>query len=285
MSGYGLMPLLCEAELGVEMLYEKKKEKSKTYMVMVCVEVLLLLIVIFELLYFYVDYPGGFWNMKAVDIANVIAQVATAGAFYLGFHQYHRNKRIERQAVLVAECKALIVQMIGVIKELKGELDTDFENIKYCSIKLGSLGSDFQEFFSELDENVNKGVVRMHWQNMYFGEFIYAMQKLKLKPAIDRCGIQPKDYLSALGGAHAKFKHEGVMGVFKEYSISLAVLSDARMFSARERFGFSDIHLLNTFFFEGKYVNDYMYGSLSRLDARTRAPLIAAIRDACKFDM
>lgn len=267
------------------MLYEKKKDKSTKYMVIVFVEVLLLFILISELLYLYVEFPVGFWSMKAVDIANVIAQIATAGAFYLGFHQYHRNKKVERQAVLVAECKALIVKMVGVIKELKGGLDTDFENIKYCSIKLGSLGSDFQEFFVELDENVNKGVVRMHWQNMYFSEFVYAMQKLELGPAIDRCGIRSESYLSALSGAYAKVRHEGVMDIFESYSISLAVLGDNRMVGVRENFGFSDIYLLVTFFFEGKYVNDYMYGSMSRLDIRTRAPLIAAIKDACKFDM
>ena len=267
------------------MLYEKKKEKSKKYIVMVCLEVLFLLILISELLYFYVGFPDGFWSMKAVDIANVIAQVATAGAFYLGFHQYHRNKRIERQAVLVAECKALIVKMIAVIKELKGGLDTDFENIKYCSIKLGGLGSDFQEFFVELDENVNKGVVRMHWQNMYFSEFVYAMQKLELGAAIGRCDIRQDYYLLALNNAHVKVSDAGVMEVFERYFIFLEVLSDIRMSDVRERFGFADIYLLVTFFFEGKYVGDYMYGSLSKLDVRTRAPLIAAIKDACKFDM
>ncbi|WP_065882277.1 hypothetical protein [Pseudomonas sp. 24 E 1] len=267
------------------MLYEKKKEKSYKFIVMVLVKVLLVFLLVSELLYLYVDFPVGFWGMKAVDIANVIAQIATAGAFYLGFHQYHRNKRVERQAVLVAECKALIVKMVEVIKELRGGVDTDFENIKYCSIKLGGLGSDFQEFFVELDENVNKGVVRMHWQNMYFGEFVYAMQKLELRPAIDRCGIQSASYLSALGGAYAKVRHQSVMDVFERYSIFLTVLSDTRMTDVREKFSFSDIYLLVTFFFEGKYVNDYMYGSMSRLDIRTRAPLVAAIKDACKFDM
>ncbi|WP_330565256.1 hypothetical protein [Pseudomonas yamanorum] len=267
------------------MLYEKKKEKSKKYIVMVCVEVSLLLILISELFYFYVDFPVGFWSMKAVDIANVTAQVATAGAFYLGFHQYHRNKRVERQAVLVAECKTLIVKMIAVIKELKVGLDTDFENIKYCSIKLGSLGSDFQEFFVELDENVNKGVVRMHWQNMYLSEFVYAMQKLEMGPAIGRCNIRQDHYLIALNNAHVKVSDAGVMDVFERYSIILEVLGDIRMSDVREKFNFSDFYLLVTFFFEGRYVGDYMYGSLSRLDIRARAPLIAAIKDACKFDM
>lgn len=267
------------------MLYEKKKEKSKKYMVMVYVEALLLIVLMSELVYFYIDFSSGFWSMKAVDIANVIAQFATAGAFYLGFHQYHRNKRIERQSVLVSECKALIVKMVAVIKELKGGLDTDFENIKYCSIKLGSLGSDFQEFFSELDEDVNKGVVRMHWQDMYFSEFVYAMQRLELGPAIGRCNIRENYYLQALNGAHVKVSDAGIMPIFKRYFIYLEVISNDLMTDIREKFGFSDIFLLVTFFFEGKYVGDYMYGSMSKLDIRTRAPLVAAIKDACKFDM
>lgn len=267
------------------MLYERKKEKSKKFVAMVCVEMLLLVILISELLYFYADFSSKFWEMKAVDIANVIAQLATAGAFYLGFHQYHRNKRVERQAVLVAECKALILKMIEVIKELKGGLDTDFDNIRYCSIKLGGLGSDFQEFFAELDENVNKGVVRMHWQSMYFGEFIYAMQRLEPGPAIGRCNIRQDYYLSALNAAHKKVVEDDVMEVFERYALFFNVLSDERMRAVRELFSFADIYLLVTFFFEGKYVGDYMYGSMSKLDMRTRAPLVAAIKDACKFDM
>lgn len=265
------------------MLYEKKKVKSKKYITMVCVEILLLCMLIMQLFYFYVDFPKDFWSMKAVDIANVIAQIATASAFYLGFHQYHRNKRVERQAVLVAECKALIVQMIVVIKELKGGLETDFENIKHCSIKLGNLGSDFQEFFVELDENVNKGVVRMHWQNMFFNELLKAMEQLDLSAATDKTNIRPESYLFALATAKVKIKHGPVCESLERYFIHLYVLQSDLMKTVRDGFEFSDLYLFILYFFEGEYSEDYMYGALSKLDVRTRAPLIAAINDVCQF--
>lgn len=266
------------------MLYEKKKQRPKEFIPLLCCFIFLVFFLIWEIIYLYVDTSTKFWDIKFIDLASIVAQLATAGAFYLGFHQYHRSKRVERQAILVAECKAVIVKMITVIKELKVGDETSFENIKHCCVRLGGLGSDFQELFNELDEDVNKGVVRMHWQSMYFNEFVYVIRKLELGPAIRRTTILQVDYLYSLGMANDRVKQAGVHEALTKYSVFLEVLRSENMKRARESFEFSDLYMFVVYFFMGKYTDDYMYGSLSKLDMQARAPLIAAIKDACEFE-
>lgn len=266
------------------MLYEKKKQRPKEFMPLLCVEIFLLLFIVWEFYYFYIDKTSEFWSLKFVDVANIFAQLATAGAFYLGFHQYHRNKRVERQAILIAECKAVIVKISGVIKEFGVDEDTSFENIKHCCVRLGGLGSDFQELFSELDENVSKGVVRMHWQSMYFNEFVYVVSKLQLGAAIKRTNIPHTHYLLSLGMANDKVKGSGVSKRLAKYCVFFEVLNSENMKRVREGFDFSDLYMFVVYFFEGKYTDDYMYGAASKLDLKYRAPLVAAIKDACQFD-
>lgn len=267
------------------MIYEKKDGKAGDKRMDTCLMMLLGGILVLELIYVCIDFSSGFWSMKFVDVANVIAQLATAGAFYLGFHQYHRNKKVERQTVLVAECKAVIVKMVLAVRDFKVEDKTNFENIKACCIRLGNLASDFNILFESVDEGVHKAVVRMHWQDMYFNDFILVMSKLELGAAFEGTSYPGSYYLSSLNKARQKAKQDNVMEVFIKYFVFKEILSDDRFEGIRAKFDFSDLFQFVDFFFESEYTNDYMYGSLSRLDMRTRAPLIAAIQHACKLDV
>lgn len=265
------------------MLYEKKKQRAKEFVPLVCVEIVLVALLVWEVFYYYIDTSKAFWDMKFIDVANIVAQLATAGAFGLGFYQYYRSKRVERQLVLVAECKAIILKMVEVVKDFDVGPETSIKNIKSCSITLGSLGSDFNELFVGLDESINKGVVRMYWQNMFFNELLRTMEKLDLAEATAKTNVRPESYLFALAQAKVKIKHGPVDKSLEEYFTYLYVLQSVLMSAVRESFEFSDVYFFVLYFFEGEYTEDYMYGALSQLDVRTRAPLIAAINDACEF--
>lgn len=266
------------------MIYEKKKQVNGKYMPAI---VLLVCIFVFELLYIYADFSKEFWGLKFVDLANIVAQFATAGAFYLGFHQYHRNKKVERQSVIVSECKSLIVKMVAAGKEFSVGENTEFSNIKKCCIKLGNLGSDFNVLFSALDEGIHKAIVRMHWQEMYFNELQPAMTALQLGPAVRACKSAENYYLVALNNAREKLSRESILEVFEDYFIYNEILSDTRIQSQIERFkfGFADMFLFLIFFFESKYTDDYMHGNMAQLDIRARSPLIAALKACYKIDV
>lgn len=265
------------------MLYEKKKQRPKEFIPLMCIEIVLVVFLVWEIFHYYIDTSKAFWEIKFVDVANIVAQIATAGAFGLGFYQYYRSKKIDRQLVLVAECKAIIVGMVSVIKNFDVGSETNMKNIKSCCIKLGSLGSDFNELFIGLDESVNKGVVRMHWQNMYFNELLNVMEQLSLSAVTDKLNVRPENYIFALSQAKVRIGQERVVESMEKYFTHLYVLESGLMSGVRKSFKASDFSLFALYFFEGEYTEDYMYGSLSRLDIRTRAPLIAAIKEACGF--
>lgn len=265
------------------MLYEKKKQRAKEFVPLVCVEIVLVLFLVWEIFHYHIDTSKAFWDIKFVDVANIVAQLATAGAFGLGFYQFYRSKRDERQLVLVAECKAIILKMVEVIKSFDVGPETGIKNIKSCCVTLGGLGSDFSELFVGLDESVNKGVVRMHWQNMFFNELLKTMEQLDLTAATDKTNVSSEHYLFALAAAVVKIKHGPENECLEKYFKYLYTLQSDLMKVVRDAFEFSDFYLFILYFFEGDYTEDYMYGALSQLDVRTRAPLIAAINDACKF--
>lgn len=265
------------------MIYEKKKIKSGKDNILFGAAILLCAVLCFELIYLWFGFSDKFWEMKFVDVANVIAQFATAGAFYLGFHQYQRNKNNERQAVLVSGCEDVIANIISATKEFKVGDDTDFENIKYCIIKLGNLGSDFNVLFGSVDEGVHKALLRIRWQAMHFNELQYVMRRLNLESAVEKCSILPSNYTSALYRATKKADENNVLEVFREYYVFKEVLSEESFKVVRSKFEFQDMFFFLIFYFDSKYTDDYMYGVVSRLDVRGRAPLIGALKDACEI--
>jgi hypothetical protein len=265
------------------MIYEKKKVSSGRFLYLVVLPVCFL---VGELIYLYANFSSDFWNVKFVDVANIIAQFATAGAFYLGFHQYHRTKKVERQAAIISECNSLIMKMAAVSKEFDVGEKTNFPNVKRSCIKLGNLASDFDVLFTALNEGVQKAIVRMHWQEMYFNELQHVMQSLELSAALSISGENRPRYHVALAYANEKAKDGGVSDELKRYFIFREVLSSYIKAEIVDfKFEFSDLYMFFLFFFESDFTNEYMYGSLSRLDARVKSPLIAAIKDSFGVDM
>jgi hypothetical protein len=259
------------------MIYRKDSALSFKRVFAKWLNVGLLVVVLCEAVFLLAEIHGNFWEMKFVDVANVVAQFATAGAFFLGFHQYRRAKRQERQSVWSSECKIIISKMIEVLKALEVGERTSLSNLKGCVGKLGNLAIDFEEGFSSLDEGDQKAALRMHWQDMYFNNFSEVMRSLAIGPLLGEDVRDDAGYLQALAAAYQKVKAVGCHDVYREYNIYIEVLSDRRLDVKRPLIDKLEMHFFVMFFFESDYVNDYMYGNMARIYMRVRAPLLAAI--------
>jgi hypothetical protein len=243
--------------------------------------VVLLVVLLCEAIFLLAEMHGSFWEMKFVDVANVVAQFATAGAFFLGFHQYRRAKKQERQLVWSAECKVIISKMIEVLRSVGVGDQTRLSNLRGCIGKLGNLAIDFEEGFSSLDEGDQKAALRMHWQDMYFNNFIEVMKSLAIAPLLGD-DVSDGGYLVALAAAHEKVKAVGCHDAYKDYNIYIEVLSDRRVNISRPLIDRLEMHFFVLFFFESERVNDYMYGNMARIYMSVRAPLLAAIYEIQK---
>jgi hypothetical protein len=261
--------------MGKPLIYEKpKSEKSRDgYFIAFIIAGLTI-----EVLYFYGSAPQDFWKLTLVDIANVVAQLATAGAFYLGFHQYRRGLDAERQNILAAECKSAVAKMVVEISRVRIGDETHIKNIVSVANSLGNLASDFDVLFDALSEGVNKAIVRMHWQSMYFNEFRPAFLSLDLWGMIPGSETPTPVYDMAIQEARRKVSDERVIEGYRQFVIFKYVMQDLGMKGCgmRKPLAKADIFLLDYYFFESEANNDYLYGVFNQLDIRAIAPLLAA---------
>lgn len=258
------------------LVYEKAKE-GKNYDALYIL--LVLLGVVFELLFFYGKAPENFWKITLVDVVNILSQLATAGAFFLGFYQFRRGQHTERQTALVSECKAAVSRMSIEVGRLKTGNETSLENILLVAGRLGSVASDFDILFSSLDEGVAKAIVRMQWQSMYFDDFLPAFQDLELSGLVKLSDKPMENYITARREAEKIAHDTRVLPVFRKYFIFKNIMERLGMEACgmptplREL----DVFQLNYYFFKSEINNDYLYGTLNRIDIRAAAPLIAAL--------
>lgn len=263
------------------MLYEKKSKItpkiSKTSIALVTFTTTLL----FELSYLY--FPSEFWGpIKLIDVINAIAQFATAGAFYLGFHQYKKNKESERQVALASECKTLITQMQEIIDQTKTGEETDITNLSTNITKLENLASSFNAIFEVLSEDINKAIVRMHWQGMYFNNFTHTFNKIDLGRILFFCGVSPTRYTTVLKQAQKELDADPPI-LFYEYSLMKKVVEAEWI---KEKFtpkGKIELPILfPLYFFDNKSLNDHLYGCMNIIDIRAKAPALAVLFEQLK---
>lgn len=126
---------------------------------------------------------------------------------------------------------------------------------------------------------VHKAIVRMHWQDMYYNHLLHAAQALELGAAITKSPASELMYLTALSEAKNKAAQQHVLEGLDRYFVFKEVLSSSSMAAVRNIFDEVGLTMLSTYFFDDDFLNDYMLGSLSRLDMRSAAPLLAAMRD------
>lgn len=264
------------------MLYEKKSLIRERFSKKNTAIAALVIALIIELSYIY--FPKEFWGpIKLIDVINAVAQFATAGAFYLGFHQYRKNKVSERQVVLINECKALIVKMQNCIGQIKVGEETSTSNLSSNMNQLSNIATDFNAIFETLTEDIHKAIVRMHWQGMYFNSFSPTMLQLDFGRILCECGVPPATYIRGLASAKKEINEERVQ-LFPQYVLMKKIMGTdyiKDLFKPKGRI--QSPFLFELYFFDNEGLKDHLYGCVNIIDIRAIAPVLAVIFEQLRF--
>ncbi|KFE50249.1 hypothetical protein [Pseudomonas syringae] len=257
------------------MLYEKKPaRREKTFtQPLVLITIMLSAQVAFAVL--TTKFPGTFWDIKLIDIVNAVAQVATAGAFYIVFRQYKENKQKDRQTALSVECRALVKSMSSLIVKVTDGVasPSDYER---DFTRLCNQAADFREIFTAMREDIIKGISRMHWQEMYFNEFRPRMQYLSLFVFLPNAGID-KDLVHA---RETRLYHTIPEGLSQDENFSFRVdmvISDPEIADKLDTSKWYWVHHMYEEFFNNKNLNDLLYGTMNKADMYLQAPLLYSL--------
>lgn len=260
------------------MLFEKKVlEKLPVALDSVVLAVLTAYITF--ILCLLLGFWGGVDKNIIFDVIGGLAQISTALAFYLAFKQYRKNSAEKRQLELFHEAKSQIDKMLVKIDGIGVGEHTNLKQLDKSMAFLSNLALNFDVLFKEMEEDINKAIVRMHWQDMYFNNLSHVFTSLDITPILkevpeinDEAIVEAKEYASA------KISKNRVPPVFKEYEFFFEVLSYKGI---KENVNFkNDLQSVDQFFYhfmDDKKLNDVLYGLLSRIDVRVRAPMLAAL--------
>ena len=256
------------------MLYEKPSRAKATFNKANLVIITLALIATAEAS--YILLPEAFWGpIKLIDVINALAQFATAGAFYLGFHQFRKNTENERQSVLVTECKSQISKMQDIISQIKFGDEARVSNLSNSIVKLSNIATDFNAIFEELNEDIHKAIVRMHWQEMYFNNFSHTMKQIELRNILIECGVPTGTYIQALAKARKDIDPDEP---FYQYLVMKSIIdTEAVAYHFKPNGKIESSTLFNLYFFDNKHLKDLLYGCMNIIDIKIKAPALAVV--------
>lgn len=261
------------------MLYEKSSRAKVTFNNANLTIAALALIITVEASYLLL--PETFWGpIKLLDVINALAQFATAGAFYLGFHQFRKNTETERQSALVSECKSLISKMQDTISQIKLGDEARVSNLSNSIAKLSNIAIDFNAIFEELNEDIHKAIVRMHWQDMYFNNFSHTMKQIELRNILIECGVPPGTYIQAL--AKAKKDIEPNEPFYQYLIMSSIINTETVSYHFKPNGRIESNSPFNLYFFDNKQLNYLLYGCMNIIDIRIKSPALAAVFERLK---
>lgn len=212
-----------------------------------------------------------------LDIISGIAQIATALAFILAYVQYRKNRIQQRQVIIAKEAESQLEKMISVIGEIATGENSNLKNLNKSLTLLSNLAMNFDQLFKAMTEDIQKGIVRMQWQDMYFNHLSHALSGidpvaiLKMETLIDDAVLE-----EAVSEAKKESKADNILPVFKDYEFTKKLLNHPNI---KEEYSFIDkIDSLDTFvsyYLNDHNLNDLLYGLLSKIDIRVHAPLLA----------
>ncbi|AXI60304.1 hypothetical protein DLD99_07420 [Pseudomonas kribbensis] len=265
------------------MHYEKKGFNTVSLKAVIQNSVIGILSLIAFVLLLYVHAPLEFWwPIKFIDLINAIAQIATASAFFLAVHQYRKNKESERQKVLIEESRALINRIKSDADAFSKNHDTTAKNsISFMDRVCGHAGN-FNAIFKELNEDIHKAIVRMHWQDMYFGELNRAIEHFNNTINLNDFNVLPTTQLRAYQKIHHK-KSTGTdpLPIFEKY-LTYQLLVDLPEVSFELRVDNDThiaMHVFEKTFFDNEALKDHLYGCFNIIDVRVRSPLMAVLNE------
>ncbi|MBC3957670.1 hypothetical protein [Pseudomonas triticifolii] len=257
------------------MLYEKSVKAKKSIFAQPLVIITTIFSIQIALAVLIMDFPSKFWEFRLFDFFTLIAQMATAGAFYIGFRQYNENKQKDRQAVLSVECRALVQSMsLLIVKVTEGDASPD--NYDRDFTKLCNQAADYREIFSAMREDIVKGIARMHWQDMYFNEFRPRIRFLSHFVFLPNAGIK-KDLVHACDTRLNPTIPEKLSDILNfSFRVKMVVL-DPEISSKLDTSRWSWVDSMYSEFFDNKNLNDLLYGTLNKADMYTQAPLLYSL--------
>lgn len=221
-------------------------------------------------------------KVTVIDLFNGLAQIATASAFILALLQYRKNVRQQRQKIIADEAKVLIDKMVSTASEIKTGKDTCLDNLNYAISALSNVGIGFKELFDSMDEDVQRAIVRMQWQDMYYNYLSRALSKLELEPILKKDEAVGEEELS-FARIHAIYMKEvqRPIAVFEKYFFFSTILNSAKIAAVYKLGGKIDsLDMFVSLYLNKYHTNDLMYGLLSQIDIKAHAPLLAVAEPA-----
>jgi hypothetical protein len=221
-------------------------------------------------------------KVTVIDLFNGLAQIATASAFILALLQYRKNVRQQRQKIIADEAKVLIDKMISTASEIKTGEDTCLDNLNYAISSLSNVGIGFQELFDSMDEDVQRAIVRMQWQDMYYNYLSRALSKLELEPILRKEEAVGEEELNS-ARLHAIYMKEvqRPIAVFEKYFFFSTILNNSKITAVYKLGGRIDsLDMFVSLYLNKYHTNDLMYGLLSQIDIKAHAPLLAVAEPA-----
>ncbi|MCG9613325.1 hypothetical protein L1D41_27265 [Vibrio harveyi] len=259
------------------MLYEKPRKKRKEIILDTIFYGAIMVIVFVYFLYGFVsitEIVGD--SAKVTDVINSVAQIATACAFLLAFHQYQKNSIKDRQTQVATEAKSLTAKMARLSDELEVGDKTNINAINLFIAKMTNLGTDFNALYDDLDDDIYKAMVRMHWQDMYFNHLSFALKGLDVVAMLKSENIGGTEFGYSLVRAKEMVEEDKVIECFHDYAYVKNVMTlNSIPSSLIDKL--SCLHAFKTYYLDDASLNDILYGVLSRIDIRAAAPLLAVV--------
>lgn len=231
----------------------------------------------------YIHAPFEFWwPIKFIDLINACAQLATAAAFFLAIHQYRKNKESERQKVLIDEARTLIEKMKSVSKTYLIEQNGKLKHVMAFLENMSSHAGNFNAIFKELNEDIHKAIIRMHWQDMYFGELNRAIQSINKSIDLTHFNVSSETNLQALVQAvYIRNQNSNSNPLFSDY-IKFQYISNLSRVKKElkvEREDHLTMYIFEQLFLNNSALKDILYGTCNIIEIRLRAPLIAVLNE------
>lgn len=212
-----------------------------------------------------------------LDLINGIAQIATALAFILAYVQFRKNRIQQRQAIISKEAESQLEKMITVISGMEVGENSDLKNLNKSLTLLSNLATNFEELFKAMNEDIQKGIVRMQWQDMYFNYLSHALGDidpvaiLKKEASIEEAALD-----EVVSEAKRESQKENALPVLKDYLFVEKLFNHPNIKESYSLTGKIDsLDIFVSHYLNDHNLNDLLYGLLSRIDIRVRAPLLA----------
>jgi len=198
----------------------------------------------------------------------------------LALRQYQKNIKQQRQNELSNESKLQIAKIINLIEKIATGSNTNLENLNKSITLISNLATNFDALFEAMDEDIQKAIVRMHWQDMYFNDLSHALIALDIQPILENAEELKDEQLQKVF-ADVISTSENTTSVLKKYAYFDSILEHPivkKSFTLENKLESLDIFTYH--FLNDSNLNDHLYGLLSRVDIRAKAPLLAVAKPA-----